>query len=55
MEKQLESVTIELPEIGQTCGFAIGEPRASFFDFTIFLGQLRFELFSLGLAILDAW
>jgi hypothetical protein len=54
MQKELESVPIELPKIRQTLGLAIRKPRASGLNFTIFLRQLRFKPLALGLAILHA-
>jgi hypothetical protein len=51
MQKKLETVSIELAKVRQTFGLAVRQPRASGLSFTIFLRQLRFKLFALGLAI----
>jgi hypothetical protein len=52
MQKELESVSIELAKVRQTFGLAIRQPRASGLNFAIFLRQLSFKPFAIGLAVL---
>ena len=52
MQEKLESVPIELAKIRQALGLTVRKPSASGLNFAIFLRQVRFEPFALGLAIL---